>query len=203
MTGRRTVRLGALAVALLLASVAPTACGGEGGAGAGAGPSGPPRVGDTVPTTRTVDGVDAPWFAAATLEGDTVTIADLRGTPVLVNMWATWCPPCRNEMPYLQSVHERYDGALRTVGISVDNRGARDQVRDFLAEADVTYEILLDPSMRSLDLFDLPGLPGTFLLDADGLVTFARIGPVIEGEAAFEGALERLMGSSGGPGDEP
>jgi thiol-disulfide isomerase/thioredoxin len=160
-------------------------------------------VGDTVPTTRTANGVTTPWFAAPTLEGDTVAIADLRGSPVLVNLWATWCPPCRNEMPYLQSVHERYGGALRTVGISLDNRGAWDQVRDFLDESGVTYEILLDPSMRSLDLFDLPGLPGTFLLDPAGAVTFARIGPVIEGEAAFEGALERLMGSPAGPGEDP
>ena len=190
--GTATLRRGV--GALLVAGALAAGCGGDGTSG-GAEAAGPPRLGDTVPTLRTTaDGQERPWFAAPTLEGDTVTVADLRGSPVLLNLWATWCPPCRAETPYLQSVHARYDGRLRTVGVTVDNRGAADQVRDFVGEAGVTYEILHDPTMRAMDLFGVPGLPGTFLLDRDGVVTFVRIGPVMEGDPAFEAALADLLG---------
>lgn len=161
------------------------------GCGDGTGRAGPPREGDVIPLTRGGNG--AAWFAAPDLEGDTVGIGDLRGSPVLINLWATWCPPCREEIPYLQSIHEGHP-ELRVVGISVDDRGALGAVRDYLTGQGVTYTILLDPRMRSLDLFGVPGLPATFLLDSSGTVTFARIGPVVEGDASFERALDELLG---------
>lgn len=177
------------ALTALAVLITAAGCGGDGGNGAGR--STPPREGDVLPLTRGADG--AAWFAAPTLKGDTVTVADLRGSPVLINLWATWCPPCREEIPYLQSLHESHPD-LQVVGVSVDDRGALGAVRQYLSGQGVTYTVLLDPGMRSLDLFGVPGLPATFLVDPSGAVTFARIGPVMEGDAPFERALEELLG---------
>jgi len=93
-------------------------------------------------------------------------------------------------MPYLETVAQEYaaDG-LRIVGISTDQRGALDQVRDVVAERGVTYDILLDPRARSTDLFGAFGLPVTFLADAEGRITWMRLGPLAEGDPAFERAL--------------
>ena len=147
-------------------------------------PEGPPRVGAALPA-----------FAAPLMDGDTVTLASYRGAPVLVNLWATWCAPCREEMPYLESIGREYAGdGLRIVGISSDTRGALDQVRGVVAERGVTYDILLDPAARSTDLFGAFGLPVTFLADAEGRITWMRLGPIAEGDEDFEAALDAVTG---------
>lgn len=137
----------------------------------------------------------APSFAAATLGGgDTVSLASFRGRPVVVNLWATWCPPCRNETPYLQAIYERYrDRGLEVVGITVDGRNAADDAREFLESLDVTYTQLHDPAMRSLDVFKVIGLPATWVLDAGGRIRFAANRPVSEGDEAFESAVEAVL----------
>lgn len=178
---------------LCILLVAVSACGGERPDRAT-----PPRLGDTVPLTRTDDGKEVPWLETVSLDGDTVAIADLRGSPVMLNLWATWCPPCRAEMPYFETIHREYGPrGLRVVGVTVDGRSALDQVHDFLETTGITYEILHDPSMISMDLFGVPGLPGTFLLDAEGVVRFVQVGPVVEGDPRFEGAIEALVAGEG------
>ena len=144
----------------------------------------PPQVGDP-----------APQFQAVSLEDDrAVSLADYAGQTVLVNLWATWCAPCRIETPYLQSVYEENrERGLMIVGVSVDSPSALDSVKDFLGEMGVTYDILLDPDMVSTDVFAAIGLPATFLIDRDGVVRFTRLGPIVEGDPAFLEALEQTL----------
>ena len=133
-------------------------------------------------------------YPAATLAGDTVTLASLRGEVVLLNLWATWCVPCRAETPYLESLFEEYrDRGFRVVGVSLDTGDAADQVEMFVEEFGVTYTILHDPQMRGMDLYQVPGLPATFLIDRDGTIRWIRYGPILEGDAGFLGALEELL----------
>lgn len=186
--GRCSILTAVTGVTVLAILLTLPGCGGDGG---GALRSSPPREGDVLPLTRGQEAES--WFAAPTLDGDTVTVADLRGSPVLINLWATWCPPCREEIPYLQSLHESHPD-LQVVGVSVDDRGALRAVREYLTVQGVTYTILLDPGMRFMDLFGVPGLPATFLVDPSGTVTFTRIGPVMEGDVPFERALQELLG---------
>jgi peroxiredoxin len=139
-------------------------------------------------------GRDAPELVGTTLAGDTLALSSLRGAPVLLNLWATWCAPCRRETPYLQTLHERYrDRGLRVVGVTVDTRGAASAVRDFLDEFGVTYTILEDPDMVSMDRYAVIGLPATFLLDREGVIRHVVTGPVAEGNRSFHDALERLL----------
>jgi peroxiredoxin len=140
-------------------------------------------------------GDQAPAFEATSLDGErTVALTDYAGQTILVNLWATWCAPCRLETPYLQSVYEENkDRGLMVVGVSVDSPSALDSVNDFLEEMGVTYDILLDPGMVSTDVFAAMGLPASFLIDGDGVVRFTRLGPIAEGDPAFLEALEQTL----------
>lgn len=133
-------------------------------------------------------------YPAATLEGDTVTLASLRGRVVLLNLWATWCVPCREETPYLQSIYEEYgDRGLEIVGISLDAGDATDLVARFVEDYEVTYTILHDPQMRGMELYQVPGLPATFLIDREGTLRWIRYGPILEGDTDFASALEAVL----------
>jgi len=133
-------------------------------------------------------------YPAATLAGDTITLASLRGEVVLLNLWATWCVPCRTETPYLQSLfEERADEGFRIVGISLDTGDAADQVAAFVEEYGVTYTILHDPQMRGMELYQILGLPATFLIDREGVLRWMRYGPIAENDPQFLGALDDLL----------
>jgi len=139
---------------------------------------------------RPVTGEAAPPYAAATLEGDTVSLESLRGSVVLLNFWATWCAPCRFETPFLQSLAEQYEEqGLRVVGVSMDTGDAWEIIQEFVEEYGVTYTILADPQMRGMDTYQILGLPGTFLIDRDGTLRWMRYGPVNEGDEQFIQAI--------------
>jgi peroxiredoxin len=140
-----------------------------------------------------VDG-PAPAYGAATLDGDTVSLASMKGEVVLLNLWATWCAPCRHETPFLESLYKERSGqGLEIVGVSMDTGDARDQVKSFIQEYGVTYRILVDPQMRAMDTFQVLGLPATFLIDRDGVLRWMRFGPVSESDNEFMTALETTL----------
>ena len=133
-------------------------------------------------------------YPAATLAGDTVTLASFRGDVVLLNLWATWCGPCRSETPYLEEIFEQYrDRGFRVVGISLDAGDSADDVKAFVERYGVTYTVLHDPQMRGMDLYQAPGLPATFMIDREGILRWVRYGPILEGDKDFLGALEALL----------
>ena len=139
-------------------------------------------------------------YAAMTLEGDSVSLSSLRGEVVLLNLWATWCVPCRTETPYLQSIAEQHRGeGLHVVGVSQDVGDATGDIRAFVEEYGVTYTILHDPQTRGLDLFRVIGLPGSFLIDREGVLRWMQYGPIREGDSAFLRALEDVLSRVGPP----
>jgi peroxiredoxin len=122
--------------------------------------------------------------------GNERSLADFRGEVVVLNLWATWCAPCRHETPFLQSLYEqRRDEGLEIVGISMDTGDARDQVEEFVREFGVRYPILLDPQMRGMDSYRVLGLPASFLIDRDGTLRWMRFGPVSADDDEFMKAL--------------
>jgi peroxiredoxin len=105
-------------------------------------------------------------FALKDLTGKTWTFSDLRGKVVLVNFWATWCPPCRKEMPDLEALYERFaPQGLVILGIS-DEEAAK--VEPFIRERKVTFPILLDPGRKVNEAFIVEGIPKSFIYDRDG-----------------------------------
>ena len=152
------------------------------------GPGGDPEFGVGAP---------APEYAAATLAGDTVSISSLQGEVVLLNLWATWCAPCRHETPFLQSVFERYrDSGFRIVGISQETSDAAEHIASFVAEYGVTYTILHDTQLRGDRIYRAPGLPATFLIDREGIVRWLRYGPVDETSDGFIDAIETALSAT-------
>jgi peroxiredoxin len=105
-------------------------------------------------------------FTLADLQGNNWTLRDLRGKVVLVNFWATWCPPCRKEMPDLEALSNEFkDQGFLILGIS-DEEAAK--IAPFIAAHNVTYPILLDPGRKVNDLYQVNGIPKTFVYDREG-----------------------------------
>ncbi len=133
---------------------------------------------ETIPRGAVV-GNPAPAFEASDLQNRPVALTDHEGRLVLLNVWATWCPPCRDEIPALQELHETHVAAgLDVVGVSIDSRGERDNVGIFAARYGVTYPIWLDPAERVTSVFRTQGVPTTFLIGRDGTVLWRHVGPV-------------------------
>ena len=146
-------------------------------------------------------GERAPPYRAVTLTGDSVSLADLRGKVVFLNIWATWCHPCRDEIPVLQRLYEAQSArGLEVVGVSVDARGEEDKVRSFLAEFGMTYAVWHDPDERVSATFLAIGVPASYLIARDGTLLWRHMGPVREGDAGLARALESAL--STGPGDQ-
>jgi peroxiredoxin len=105
-------------------------------------------------------------FTLQDLDGKSWTLKELRGSVVALNFWATWCPPCRKEMPDLDSLYKQFkDQGL--VILAVSDEGA-DKVKPFITQQKVTYPILLDPGRKVNELFEIEGIPKTFVYDRSG-----------------------------------
>ncbi|HUA16729.1 MAG TPA: TlpA disulfide reductase family protein [Verrucomicrobiae bacterium] len=105
-------------------------------------------------------------FTLNDLQGTSWHLKDLRGKVVLVNFWATWCPPCRKEMPDLQALYEKYkDQGFVVLSIS-DEEAAK--VAPFIAEQKITYPVVLDPGDKVHDLYEVEGIPKSFVYDREG-----------------------------------
>jgi cytochrome c biogenesis protein CcmG/thiol:disulfide interchange protein DsbE len=126
-------------------------------------------------------GVDskAPDFRAGTLDGDsTKTLADYRGEVVLLNVWATWCAPCRVEMPSIEHLYQEYGPqGLKVVAISIDEAGP-EVVREFVRERGLSFEILLDPSRSIERIYQTTGVPESFVVNRHGVIVKKVIGPL-------------------------
>ena len=145
-------------------------------------------AGDAIPTVEV--GQPAPRYAATTLAGDSASTTALAGKVVLLNIWATWCAPCREEIPFLQTLYERHraDG-LEIVGVSVDARGQDDAIRDFAQEFRMTYPIWRDPDERVQSTFLALGVPASYLIDRTGVLRWKRLGTIHESDTTLTRAL--------------
>lgn len=136
-------------------------------------------------------GTGAPDFTLQTLDGDIVSLAGLRGEVVLVNFWATWCPPCRAEMPGFQRVYEaKRDRGFTILGLSTD-LGGRGPVDAFLAEHGITYPVAMASSRVVRDFGGSNMLPTSYLIDRQGHIRHTVKG--FFAEPALAQAVERLL----------
>ena len=141
-------------------------------------------------------GSSAPDFRAVALTSDSTTkrIGDYRGEVVLLNIWATWCEPCRVEMPSMQRLQKTLGPkGLRIVAVSVDDPGTRDRINAFTQELGLTFEILHDAPGRIQRDYQTTGVPETFIIGRDGRVRRRIIGAEDWATAANIAFLERLL----------
>jgi peroxiredoxin len=140
-------------------------------------------------------GNPAPQYAAPLLGGDTVSLAALRGEVVVLNIWATWCPPCREEMPGLQALHDTYGAhGLRVLGVSIDNASAAPEVRRFLDENAISFTILHDADETVTRTFRTLGVPETFLIDREGQLVKRWTGKIDPMSESVRGPVREALG---------
>jgi peroxiredoxin len=139
-----------------------------------------------VPTGFDLTGKPAPATTYAKLDGGTATLADLHGSPVVLNFWGAWCPPCITEMPAFERVHRTVGDKVSFLGLAVNDNEttARSQQR----RTGVTYPLGLDPEYAIAKSFGVLSIPATVLIDRNGTVVH-----VVQGPALTEGSLSSLI----------
>lgn len=124
-------------------------------------------------------GTTAPDFTLATFDGDVLRLNEFRGRPVVINFWATWCPPCRTEAPVLERVARAERAAGRAAFLGIDVRDQEENARRFLADFSITYPTGPDPGNVEASYQGI-GIPYTVFVAADGTIARTWIGPLDE-----------------------
>jgi peroxiredoxin len=141
------------------------------------------------PAPAPIVGAPAPDFTLKDLSGSDVTLSGLRGQVVLINFWATWCGPCRLEMPAIQAEYEELRASgLMVLAVNLDE--PQPAVQAFADELGLTFPVLLDPGAKVNDLYRVRGYPTTFFVDREGVVARLHVG--IMSESQLRDYLDRL-----------
>jgi peroxiredoxin len=135
-------------------------------------------------------GDQAPDFSLADLQGNQVRLSRLRGKVVVLNFWATWCPPCRNELPDLQSFYADYQ-SRGVIVLGINQREAIDLVQDFRDNQKLTFPILLDHDGQVGDRYHVDSLPRTIFLDRSGVIRSVLHGQITRW--IFAGLVDPLL----------
>lgn len=146
------------------------------------------------PESKTAVGAAMPAYSAIYLDESKFDMAAKRDKVVLLNVWATWCGPCRFEIPELQKLHDQYTPrGLEVVGVSVDESGV-ESVRSFVAEQDkMTYPIVLDADGTIANLLETTVLPTSVLVDRSGKIVWKKYGAIMEGDQELKKAIEAAL----------
>jgi peroxiredoxin len=141
-------------------------------------------------------GAPAPAFSAVSIDGAPVSLDSLAGQVVVLNLWATWCLPCRAEIPELEALHREFASqGVTLIGVSIDVAGMGGDVRDFAEAQGMSYPIWLDPDRRFSLAFLTVGVPETFVIDRAGIIRYRMIGPVRRGDTTLVAAVRTAMAS--------
>ena len=140
-------------------------------------------------------GKPAPEFRVVGLDGTVIELSALRGHPVWINFWATWCPPCRAESPEIEAAYEQYrEQGLVVVAIDVGEDAAT--VRDYVQRAGLTYPVGGDPATDVAATYRVTGLPTHVFVDADGIVRDIRMGRL--GKETIQQELSKVLTAASG-----
>jgi cytochrome c biogenesis protein CcmG, thiol:disulfide interchange protein DsbE len=161
---------------------------GTAASGSKRGASAPPAT-----ATGTEVGSTMPEYSALWLDGSKFELAARRENVVLLNVWATWCGPCRAEIPELQILHDRYKAQkFEVVGVSVDESGP-EAVKEFVDEQKMTYPIALDAEGELANLLQTSVLPTTVLVDRSGKIVWKRFGLITKDDQELKKAIEAAL----------
>ncbi len=140
--------------------------------------------------TATV-GQAAPDFELQNLDGQSISLNDLKGKPVLINFWATRCRPCVSEMPYLQEIYNEWSGkGLMVLAINIGESSAK--VKTFLQDNDLSLPVLLDTKLDVFRRYNIRWIPTTFFIDKDGIIQEKIIG-AFPNKEAIENRVSKIM----------
>ncbi|TET67520.1 MAG: redoxin domain-containing protein [Dehalococcoidia bacterium] len=133
----------------------------------------------------------APDFQLQNLDGQTVSLGNLQGKPVLINFWATWCPPCRSEMPYIQEVYEEWvNRGLVVLALNIGESSSK--VEEFMQNHNLSFIVLLDTKQDIAQRYNITGIPTTFFIDKDGIIQDKIIG-AFQNKTQIENRLSKVI----------
>jgi len=131
------------------------------------------------------------------MNGTPVSLADLKGEVVLLNVWATWCKPCRQEIPALDSLHREFGPrGFRVAGVSIDVITDTVAIVGFARDLGASYTLWLDPDDKVSTTFRAIGVPSTYLIDRDGVLRWRHMGPVKATDPVLRAILDSALGSA-------
>ena len=130
----------------------------------------------------------APDFEIENLRGEKKHLSDYQGKVVVLNFWATWCGPCKDEMPFFQEIYEKYASEIAV--LAVNNQETVDKVSPFVEELGLTYEILMDNDGSVATQYQVIGFPTTYFIDPNGIIKFLHVGVLTEEQ--LDGYLDLL-----------
>jgi cytochrome c biogenesis protein CcmG/thiol:disulfide interchange protein DsbE len=151
---------------------------------------------DTYVLPSPLAGKEAPSFRLSSLDGDTVSLNDLRGKVVVLNFWASWCVPCRTEHEVLKRAHSAWDPSEAQV-VGVVYQDSPENARRFLSQLGGGWMQLTDPSQRTAIDFGVYGVPETFFIGKDGQIGYKKVGPVTWD--LVKGTVDSLLAVPGPP----
>jgi thiol-disulfide isomerase/thioredoxin len=136
-------------------------------------------------------GNPAPDFQLQSLDGQTVSLGNLQGKPVLINFWATWCGPCRSEMPYIQEIYEEWS-VKGLVVLAINMGESSSKVEEFMQSNSLSFAVLLDTKQDVAQRYNITGIPTTFFIDKDGIIQDKVIG-AFQNKTQIENRLSKIM----------
>ena len=135
---------------------------------------------------------EAPDFTLKSLTGSNLRLEEYRGQVVLINFWASWCGPCRQEMPILDRLHQRYeDTGFAVLGVNVEGKVA--PAKEIVDKTNVTFPVLIDEGQAVSELYDLEAMPSTVVVDRDGVVRYVHRGYKPGDEAKYVEVVKKLI----------
>ena len=138
-------------------------------------------------------GAKMPEYTAALLDGGKFDVAAERGNVVLINVWATWCGPCRYEIPALEKLHKKYGSrGFKVVGVSIDE-GSGEPVKAFVVDHSMQYPIAHDPDGKVAAMFQTEVIPTSVLIDRSGRIVWEKRGAIEENEEPLTRAIEASL----------
>jgi len=146
-----------------------------------------------VPSSEIDIGKKAPTFQLRNLRGKEMALSSLRGKVVLINFWATWCGPCREEMPSMEALYGHYDRAdFEILAISIDTVSA-EQVRSYVETFGFRFPILLDQRLSVYELYQVRVVPASFLVDREGMMQERILGAQDWNDPDIRGFIDKLV----------
>lgn len=139
-------------------------------------------------------GFQAPDFTLTTTQGEVITLSELRGQPVIINFWASWCLPCRSEMPAMQEMYHQYQANdFEILAINTTYQDQPDQVESYIQELGLTFPVLFDLNGEVANRYQVSALPTSFFIQPDGTIQEIIIGGPIP-KALLVVRIEKLLG---------
>ena len=135
-------------------------------------------------------GKPAPDFQFQSPDGQATSLSDLKGKPVLINFWATWCGPCRHEMPYIQQVYDEWQ-EKGLVLLAINKGESPSQVAEFMQSQRLSLPVLLDMEGNIAQKYKIQYIPSTFFIDRDGIIQDMKVG-AFQSTAEIESSLSKL-----------